>query len=56
VNWQVVGVGDFNGNGEDDILWRHALSGENSIWFMNGASVVSTPSLPTVTDLNWLVF
>ena len=23
VNWQMVGTGDFNGDGRTDILWRH---------------------------------
>ena len=30
-------VGDFNGDGRDDILWRNT-SGDAGIWFMNGAS------------------
>lgn len=25
--WQIVGTGDFDGNGFDDILWRHQLTG-----------------------------
>ena len=35
VDWQVKGVGDFNGDGRSDILWRHA-NGQVAIWFMAG--------------------
>ena len=37
-HWQIVGTGDFNGDGKADILWRHT-TGSVSIWLMNGASV-----------------
>ena len=29
--WSVIGVGDFNGDGRDDILWRHT-DGTISNW------------------------
>ena len=38
---QVQGIGDFNGDGKSDILWRDAVTGDTSIWFMNGAAVTS---------------
>jgi hypothetical protein len=27
-----VGVGDFDGDGRDDVFWRHSTDGRNTIW------------------------
>ena len=40
-NFVVQGVGDFNGDGKIDILWRDTNSGTLSIWFTNGTQVTS---------------
>ena len=32
LDWQVVGTGDYNGDGREDILWRNAITGELSDW------------------------
>jgi hypothetical protein len=34
--WQIAGVGDFNGDGKSDILWRNA-NGDTDIWDSNSA-------------------
>lgn len=47
-NWQVVGVGDFNGTGDgdgqkgvSDILWRHT-SGSNYMWGMANPTTIQS--------------
>jgi hypothetical protein len=50
----VIGSGDFNGDGMADILWQN-VSSQVGIWFMNGTSVVSTPTLSTIPGPAWHV-
>jgi 6-phosphogluconolactonase (cycloisomerase 2 family) len=54
-NWKMVGTHDFNGDRQTDILWRHELSGQNVVWYMNGTSLVSgtflTPA--ALSDTDW---
>ncbi len=37
--WKIVGLGDFNGDGNPDILWQNA-DGTPAIWFLSGTNVV----------------
>jgi hypothetical protein len=47
---------DFNGDGQDDILWRYSGSGgKNLVWYMKGATRIGSASLLAVTDLNWQI-
>src|SRR5438034_8960503 len=38
-DWHVEGVGDFNGDGNSDVLWRQDGSGQVYVWEMNGRQV-----------------
>jgi hypothetical protein len=45
-------LGDFNGDGKVDVLWREERTGTDAMWLMNGVTIVSSALLPTVPDLN----
>ena len=54
-NWTIVRIGDFNGDGMADLLWRNASTGENYIYLMNGREVLGEGFIRTVPDTNWKV-
>jgi hypothetical protein len=56
LNWQISGTGDFNNDGNVDILWRYNGSGGfNVVWLMNGTDWNSSAELLPVADLNWRI-
>ena len=56
LNWKIVGTGDYDGDGRADILWRHASSGDNYVFLMNGTTVQPGSGYTNaVPDLDWQV-
>ena len=53
--WQVVQNADFDFDGKTDLLWRNSNSGQNVIYFMDGAVITSKESIYTVSSPNWQV-
>jgi len=58
-SWSVAGIGDFNNDGNADILWRDA-SGEVSVWLMNGSTItagadVTSGGAVVQPDASWSV-
>ncbi len=55
-SWSVVGTGDFNGDGRDDILWRNS-NGQISDWLgqANGGFVLNDTIALTQVDTAWSV-
>jgi hypothetical protein len=52
--WQVQGVGDFNGDGRSDILWRNTASGDISIWNSNNSNGFTYQTI-SQGDQSWQV-
>ena len=53
--WKIAGVGDFNGDGKADILWRNHTTGENYVYLMNGRAITGEGYIRQVSDLSWFV-
>src|SRR5439155_897357 len=53
--WHIAGVGDFDGDGKADILWRNTSTGQNYIYLMNGITIGAEGYLRSVADQNWQV-
>ena len=43
--WQVVGVEDFTGDGESDLLWRNQQTDQTQIWTLKNGAYVSNALL-----------
>ncbi len=54
-NWKIVGFGDFDRDGNPDILWWNKLTGAIYIWYMNGATYLYDQHVRTVSDTNWKI-
>lgn len=46
--WRIAGIGDFNGDGMADILWRDSKTGALVQWTMDGKLIITGTSLGTV--------
>jgi hypothetical protein len=53
-SWKIVATGDYDGDGKYDIFWRHAATGENYFYPMDGTTIKPTEGyIRTVADLTW---
>jgi len=57
-NWKVVEIGDFNGDGDADLLWRDSNTGQLAEWLMNGnvltaSTALKSNSVTVNPDLSW---
>jgi hypothetical protein len=51
----IRGTGDFNGDGQTDILLRNQGTGENVVWLMNGTTISQVVDITPVADPNWVI-
>ncbi|MER3432528.1 MAG: hypothetical protein C4288_03635 [Leptolyngbya sp. ERB_1_1] len=53
-NWTIAGVGDFNNDGKEDILYRNEQQGGVEILLMDGTNISSKRALDSI-PANWKV-
>jgi hypothetical protein len=55
--WKIIGAGDYDGDGHNDLFWRHETTGQLSAWKMNQWTMVGGTSLTPngVADVGWKV-
>ena len=49
------GLGDFDGDGRADVLWRHAATGDVWLWRMVGAAIGSLTYVARVSDTEYRI-
>jgi hypothetical protein len=54
-SWSVAQIGDFNGDGKSDLLWRQSGSGTLAEWLMDGSQITSSQSIAATPDNTWQV-
>jgi Tol biopolymer transport system component len=56
-DWVIEGIGDFDQDGDEDLLWRHQLNSQVVFWRMRGMEwdPRPTPELPIPGDPNWTI-
>jgi len=57
LNWRIEAVMDIDSDGDGDLIWRHATTGDLAVWVMNGRTLVDSWALSPgrVADLNWRI-
>ena len=53
--WDVIGNGDFDADGMNDLLWHSSVTGQVAVYLMNGAVITSKHVVNTVSDLDWQI-
>ena len=46
IQWHIAAAADFLGTGQADLVWQNTVTGERSIWILNGGMPTSTINLP----------
>ncbi|HNP30147.1 MAG TPA: VCBS repeat-containing protein [Nitrospirales bacterium] len=51
-NWHMDGIGDVDGNGTGDVIWHNTVTGQVTVWLMEGLTI-SSVGFPGTPPTNW---
>ncbi|MGD2090350.1 MAG: VCBS repeat-containing protein [Candidatus Aminicenantes bacterium] len=54
-NWKIAGTGDFNGDGNIDIVWSNGSTAHNCVWYMDGTTFTGYAQLPDGSTTDWVL-
>ena len=52
-SWKEIGTGDFNDDGQSDILWQNVGTGQAAVWDMNGTSIIGGGTVGANPGPSW---
>ncbi len=52
--WDIQAVGDLNGDGKSDVIWRNNSNRAVAVWLMNGATITFT-TFPGAPSTDWKI-
>ena len=55
LDWTLAATADFDGDGKSELVWRHASTGENLVWFVDGMAKTGEAPLDTEPDTTWAI-
>jgi hypothetical protein len=55
LNWSVVGSGDYNGDGNSDILWFNSTSRQVYHWQQDGFTTIRSGQISAALEANWQI-
>jgi uncharacterized repeat protein (TIGR03803 family) len=51
--WKAIGTGDFNKDGDSDILWQNKNTGQVSVWEMDGTTLIGGGAVSPNPGPSW---
>ncbi|MBF0592534.1 MAG: VCBS repeat-containing protein, partial [Nitrospirae bacterium] len=55
-NWSMQSTGDYNGDGNNDMLWQNNSTGDVYMWFMDGATINSGGYVDQGVPSQWSIY